>query len=167
MQNLLYDISQIAIPFDHVDVELLAQPQRWNPEDIGRFMVWFGPVSSLFDVVTYLLMWFVFSANVADQQTLFQSGWFVEGLLSQTLIVHMIRTRKIPFLQSHAAWPLLGMTAAVMLTGAFFVQGPVAHYFKMQALPPAFYVYLSCILLAYVALTQAMKSIYARRYGWQ
>ena len=167
VQNLLYDISQIAIPFDNVDMELLTQPQRWNPDDIGRFMVWFGPVSSLFDIATYLLMWFVFSANTPDQQTLFQSGWFVEGLLSQTLIVHMIRTRKIPFVQSRAAWPLLGMTVAVMLTGVYFVTGPVSHYFKMQALPPSFYAYLAGILLAYVALTQAMKTFYARRYGWQ
>ena len=167
VQNLLYDISQIAIPFDNVDLELLAQPQRWNPDDIGRFMVWFGPVSSLFDIATYLLMWFVFCANTPDQQTLFQSGWFVEGLLSQTLIVHMIRTRKIPFVQSRAAWPLLGMTVAVMLTGVYFVMGPVSHYFKMQALPPSFFAYLAGILLAYVALTQAMKTFYARRYGWQ
>ncbi|MDC8783822.1 magnesium-translocating P-type ATPase [Paucibacter sp. hw1] len=167
VQNLLYDISQVAIPFDNVDAELLTQPQRWNPDDIGRFMVWFGPVSSLFDIATYLLMWFVFSANTPEHQTLFQSGWFVEGLLSQTLIVHMIRTRKIPFLQSRAAWPLLGMTLAVMAMGVFMVMGPFSHYFKLQALPPVFFVYLAGILMAYIALTQAMKSFYAKRYGWQ
>jgi Mg2+-importing ATPase len=167
VQNLLYDVSQVAIPFDNVDEELLTQPQRWNPDDIGRFMVWFGPVSSLFDIVTYLLMWFVFSANTPEHQTLFQSGWFVEGLLSQTLIVHMIRTRMIPFVQSRAAWPLIGMTCAVMLTGVFFVMGPFAHYFKMEALPPMFFVYLVGILAGYVGLTQAIKTFYARRYGWQ
>ena len=167
VQNLLYDVSQVAIPFDNVDEELLTKPQRWNPDEIGRFMVWFGPVSSVFDIATYALMWFVFSANTPAEQTLFQSGWFVEGLLSQTLIVHMIRTRKIPFLQSRASWPLLGMTVAVMATGVFFVMGPFSHYFKMQPLPPVFFAYLAVILAAYVGLTQAMKSFYSRRYGWQ
>ena len=167
VQNLLYDVSQVAIPFDNVDPELLAGPQRWNPDDIGRFMVWFGPVSSVFDIVTYALMWFVFSANTPAHQTLFQSGWFVEGLLSQTLIVHMIRTRKVPFVQSRASWPLLGTTLAVMATGVFFVMGPVNHYFKMEALPPAFFAYLAMILISYIGLAQLMKTYYARRYGWQ
>jgi Mg2+-importing ATPase len=167
VQNLLYDVSQVAIPFDNVDEELLTQPQRWNPDEIGRFMLWFGPVSSLFDIATFVLMWFVFGANTLAQQTLFQSGWFVEGLLSQTLIVHMIRTRRIPFVQSLASWPLLGMTLLVMATGVFFVMGPFASYFKMQALPLVFFAYLVGILLAYVGLIQAMKTFYAKRYGWQ
>jgi len=167
VQNLLYDISQVAIPFDNVDDELLTKPQRWNPDDIGRFMIWFGPVSSVFDIATYALMWFVFSANTPAEQTLFQSGWFVEGLLSQTLIVHMIRTRKVPFVQSHASWPLLGMTFAVMVTGVYFAMGAFNGYFKMQALPMSYFGYLAVILMAYVALTQAMKTFYTRRYGWQ
>jgi Mg2+-importing ATPase len=167
VQNLLYDISQVAIPFDDVDEELLARPQRWNPDDIARFMVCFGPVSSLFDIATFWLMWHVFGADTPARQTLFQSGWFVEGLLSQTLIVHLIRTRRIPFLQSRAAAPLLVMTVAVMVCGVFIVMGPYADYFKMQALPASYFVWLAGILLAYVALAQGMKTIYARRYGWQ
>jgi Mg2+-importing ATPase len=167
VQNLLYDISQIAIPFDNVDEELLRTPQRWNPADIGRFMVFFGPISSVFDILTYALMWSVFGANTVAQQTLFQSGWFVEGLLTQTLIVHMIRTPKIPFIQSRAATPLLVMTAIIMAIGIFLPMGPLAHYFKLQALPPLYFVFLLMILLAYMGLTQAMKSIYFRRYGWQ
>lgn len=99
VQNLLYDISQIAIPFDRADRELLEKPQKWNPDGLNCFMIFFGPISSVFDIATYCLMWFVFDANTVAQQTLFQSGWFIEGLLSQTLIVHMLRTRKIPFLQ--------------------------------------------------------------------
>lgn len=117
IQNLLYDISQIAIPFDNVDEEQLTKPQRWNAGDLGRFMVFFGPISSIFDVLTFSLMWWVFKANTPEMQTLFQSGWFVEGLLSQTLIVHMIRTRKIPFIQSRASWPLCVMTLAVVVVG--------------------------------------------------
>lgn len=90
IQNLLYDVSQVAIPFDNVDDEQIQKPQRWNPADLGRFMLFFGPISSIFDILTFCLMWWVFHANVPEAQTLFQSGWFVVGLLSQTLIVHMI-----------------------------------------------------------------------------
>jgi Mg2+-importing ATPase len=167
VQNLLYDISQIAIPFDNVDEELLKKPQRWQPGDVGRFMVFFGPISSIFDITTYAMMWFVFSANTPEEQTLFQSGWFIVGLLTQTLIVHMIRTPKIPFIQSRAATPILVMTAIIMAIGIFLPMGPLAHYFKLQALPPLYFVFLPMILLAYMGLTQAMKGIYFRRYGWQ
>ncbi|HSB96383.1 MAG TPA: magnesium-translocating P-type ATPase, partial [Spongiibacteraceae bacterium] len=167
VQNLLYDMSQIAIPFDNVDEELLKMPQHWNPSEIGRFMVFFGPISSIFDIATFCLMWFVFGANSPQQQTLFQSGWFVEGLLSQVLIVHMIRTRRIPFLQSHAAWPLIGMTLCIMAAGIFLPLGPLAGYFKFQSLPLAYFPLLAALLFAYMALTQVMKGFYARRYGWQ
>ena len=167
VQNLLYDISQIAIPFDNVDQELLRNPQRWNPDDIGRFMVFFGPISSIFDIATYGLMWFVFGANSPAEQTLFQSGWFVEGLLSQTLIVHMIRTRRLPFIQSRAAWPLLGMTGCIMAVGVYLPMGPFAHYFKLQPLPASYFPWLALILIGYMVLTQSMKGLYARRYGWQ
>jgi Mg2+-importing ATPase len=167
VQNLLYDVSQIAIPFDNVDEELLSKPQRWNPGDVGRFMVFFGPISSIFDITTYAMMWFVFSANTPQKQTLFQSGWFIVGLLTQTLIVHMIRTPKIPFLQSRAATPLLAMTATIIFIGIFIPMGPLAPYFKLQALPPLYFMFLPLILLAYMGLTQAMKGFYFRRYGWQ
>ena len=167
VQNLLYDISQTAIPFDNVDAELLARPQRWNPGELGRFMLFFGPISSVFDIATFALMWFVFAANSPERQTLFQSGWFVEGLLTQTLIVHTIRTRMVPFVQSRASPALLVMTGAIMATGIFIVMGPVSSYFKMQHLPPLYFAFLAAILLGYMLLTQAMKGFYARRYGWQ
>jgi Mg2+-importing ATPase len=167
VQNLLYDVSQIAIPFDNVDDELLKKPQRWQPADIGRFMVFFGPISSLFDVLTYAMMWFVFGADTPEEQTLFHSGWFIVGLLTQTLIVHMIRTPKVPFIQSRASMPLLAMTGAIMAIGVFIPMGPLADYFKLQTLPPLYFVLLPMILLGYMALTQAMKGVYVRRYGWQ
>ncbi|MEB0138799.1 MULTISPECIES: magnesium-translocating P-type ATPase [unclassified Undibacterium] len=167
VQNLFYDISQVAIPFDHVDAEFLRQPQRWNPADLGRFMVFFGPVSSLFDLLTFALLWYVFHINTLDQQALFQSAWFVEGLLSQTLIVHLIRTRKIPFIQSRAAWPLIGMTAAVMVCGLALPFSALAGYFKFVALPAGYLPWLLALLFCYMLLTQAMKHWYARRYRWQ
>ncbi|AWY40336.1 magnesium-translocating P-type ATPase [Pseudomonas putida] len=167
VQNLLYDISQIAIPFDNVDADLLKKPQRWQPADVGRFMLFFGPISSVFDITTFALMWYVFDANTPDHQTLFQSGWFMVGLLTQTLIVHMIRTPKVPFLQSRAATPLMVMTGIIMAVGIFLPMGPLAHYFKLQALPSLYFVFLPLILLAYMGLTQAVKGFYIRRFGWQ
>ena len=167
VQNLLYDVSQIAIPFDNVDEELLKKPQRWQPADVGRFMLFFGPISSIFDILTFCLMWYVFQANTPENQTLFQSGWFVVGLLTQTLIVHMIRTPKIPFLQSRAAMPLMVMTGVIMAVGIFLPMGPLASYFKLQALPSMYFVFLPMILLAYMVLTQAVKGFYIRKFGWQ
>ncbi|MCL2657035.1 MAG: magnesium-translocating P-type ATPase [Betaproteobacteria bacterium] len=167
VQNLLYDISQIAIPFDNVDEELLQKPQRWNPGDLGRFMVFFGPISSVFDITTFAMMWFVFGAQTPEHQTLFQSGWFIVGLLTQTLVVHMIRTPKLPFIQSRAATPLMVMTFVIMAIGIFIPMGPLASYFKLQALPPLYFALLPLILLAYMGLTQALKNLYRRRWGWQ
>lgn len=167
IQNLLYDISQIAIPFDNVDEELIAKPQRWQPEEVGRFMVVFGPISSIFDLLTFALMWFVFAANTPEQQSLFQSGWFVVGLLTQTLIVHMIRTARIPFIQSRAATPLLVMTIVIMCIGIFLPMGPLASYLKLEALPLSYFFYLPFILIAYMCVTQWVKQMYIRRYGWQ
>jgi Mg2+-importing ATPase len=130
-------------------------------------MVFFGPISSIFDITTFAVMWYVFGANTPEHQTLFQSGWFVVGLLTQTLIVHMIRTPKIPFLQSRAAMPLMVMTGVIMAVGIFLPMGPLAHYFKLQALPPLYFAILPLILLAYVGLTQAVKGFYVKRFGWQ
>jgi len=100
-----------------MDPEFLKKPRKWDASDLSRFMIYIGPISSIFDIATYLVMWYVFSCNSPEHQTLFQTGWFVEGLLSQTLIVHMIRTRKIPFIQSRATWPVMGLTFLIMAVG--------------------------------------------------
>ncbi len=165
VQNLLYDLSQLSIPFDRMDEEYLRGPQRWDAGDIGRFMVRIGPISSIFDVTTFLLMWHVFGANSAQHEGLFQSGWFVEGLLSQTLIVHMIRTRRIPFVQSWAAAPVLFLTAAIMLAGIAIPFTPLGAKLGMTALPAAYFGWLALTLLCYCGLTQAVKVWYIRRYG--
>ncbi|MEG1212034.1 MAG: magnesium-translocating P-type ATPase [Leclercia sp.] len=167
IQNLMYDVSQVAIPFDNVDDEQIQKPQRWNPSELGRFMLFFGPISSIFDILTFCLMWFVFHANTPDHQTLFQSGWFVVGLLSQTLVVHMIRTRRIPFIQSRAAWPLMVMTVLVMVLGIVLPFSPLASYLQLQALPLSYFPWLVAILTGYMVLTQLVKGFYSRRYGWQ
>lgn len=166
VQNLLYDISQIAIPLDNVDEEQLRRPLQWNPAGIGRFMLFFGPLSSIFDIITFAVMWYVFKANDVIHQTLFQSGWFVVGLLTQTLIVHIIRTPKIAFIQSRASWQLMGMTVLIMTIGVFLPMGPLAGYFKLVPLPLPYFGWLVGIIAAYVLLTATMKRYYIRRFGW-
>jgi Mg2+-importing ATPase len=167
LQNLLYDFSQTGIPFDNVDEELVSRPLKWNPGDIGRYMIFFGPISSVFDITTFAVMWRVFGANTAAKQSLFQSGWFVVGLLTQTLIVHMIRTPKLPFIESRAAAPLMAMTLVIMAAGLWLPMGPLAEYFKFRPLPPAYFLWLAGILLGYCVLTTMMKRFYIRRFGWQ
>ncbi|MGX1778836.1 magnesium-translocating P-type ATPase [Nocardia brasiliensis] len=164
IQNLCYDISQLSIPWDRMDPEYLRRPQRWNARDLGRFMVLIGPTSSIFDITTFLLMWHVFGADSEAQQTLFQSGWFIEGLLSQTLIVHMIRTQKIPFIQSRAATPVLIMTGLVMAIGIFLPFSPLAGTLQMQALPLTYFPFLALTLVAYCCTAQLAKTLYIRKF---
>jgi Mg2+-importing ATPase len=166
VQNLLYDFSQTAIPFDHMDSEYLKVPRRWEPAGIARFMLHLGPVSSIFDYVTFCLMWFFFGARTPEAQSLFQSGWFVEGLLSQTLIVHIIRTHKVPFLESRAAAPLALLTALVMLAGLAIPFTGFGRTIGLQPLPWTYFPFLALILASYVVLAQLVKNWYARKYGY-
>lgn len=167
IQNLLYDISQTTIPFDRMDPEFLRKPRRWDASDLKRFMIYIGPISSIFDIVTYLVMWHVFGCNSPEHQSLFQSGWFIEGLLSQTLIVHMIRTRKIPFIQSRATWPVIGMTTLVMIIGIVIPFTSFGASIGLQALPLNYFPWLVGILLSYCVLTQLVKNWYIRKFsGW-
>jgi Mg2+-importing ATPase len=165
LQNLLYDLSQAAIPFDGMDPDYVERPRRWRVGDIGRFMLFVGPISSVFDLTTFALLWFVLGANAVDRQSLFQSGWFVEGLLSQTLIIHMIRTARVPFLQSRAAAPLLLTTAAVMAAGVSIPFSPLGASIGLAPLPLAYFPWLAATLLGYCALTQLVKAWYVRRFG--
>jgi Mg2+-importing ATPase len=165
IQNMLYDISQTAIPFDSVDREYLGKPRKWLANDIARFMMVLGPISSIFDYTTFALMWFVFGANTPAHQALFQSGWFVEGLLSQTLVVHAIRTQKIPFLQSRPALPMLLMTVGIGAAGIYLPFSPLAATIGLTPLPLAYFGWLSATLVCYFLLTQVVKAWYMRRFG--
>ncbi|MFF2925664.1 magnesium-translocating P-type ATPase [Streptomyces celluloflavus] len=164
VQNLCYDISQLATPWDRMDKDYLRKPRTWDAKGIGRFMLVLGPTSSVFDVTTFLLMWHVFGANSEAHQALFQSGWFIEGLLTQTLVVHMLRTRRIPFVQSRATLPVLLMTAAVMAVGVYLPFSPLAGVLGMQALPMSYFPWLVGTLVAYCLLTQGVKTWYIRRF---
>jgi Mg2+-importing ATPase len=164
-QNLLYDISQISIPWDDVDEDYLTRPRKWDAGGLARFMVFIGPISSVFDVVTFLVLWFALGANAVENQALFQTGWFVVGLLTQTLIVHMIRTEHVPFVESRAAWPVIALTAAIMAVGIYLPFSPIGAHLGMVPLPPVYFAWLVAILFGYCVLTQLVKRLYIRHFG--
>ncbi|MEM8325299.1 magnesium-translocating P-type ATPase, partial [Morganella morganii] len=165
IQNLLYDMSQLALPWDKMDKEFLRKPRKWDADNIRRFMIWIGPTSSVFDITTFALLWFVFGANSPDSQVLFHSGWFVEGLLSQTLVVHMLRTQRIPFIQSTATLPVLLVTGIVMAIGIWLPFSPIGSYIGLEPLPWEYFPWLAATLVSYCGLAQIMKGIYIRRFG--
>lgn len=165
LQNLLYDISQISIPWDTMDRDYLDTPRKWDAKNIGKFMLFIGPISSIFDYAMFAVMFFFFKANSPEHQSLFQSGWFIEGLLSQTLIVHMIRTKKIPFIQSWATAPVVALTSLVMAVAIFIPFSSFADAFKMQPLPLSYFPWLIGILLGYCFLTQLIKTWFIKKFN--
>lgn len=178
--NLIYDVCCTALSWDNVDPAYLKVPRRWEAKGIGRFMLWIGPISSLFDIVTYLLLYFVLCplatggqlytqlADPASQAlyvALFQTGWFVESMWTQTLVIHMLRTEKLPFAQSRASVPvaLLSLAGIALVTAIPFT--PLAAPLEMAALPPVYFLLLGMVVLGYMALVTVVKKRYIRRYG--
>lgn len=161
--NLLYDFSQIPIPTDNVDHDQIAKPRPWDIGNIARFILFFGPISSIFDYTTFFIMLYVFDCWNPERASLFQTGWFVESLLTQTLIIHIIRTNRIPFLQSRASTPLLMMTALVMAIGIYLPYSPFASSLKFTPLPTLYWPLLFLILLGYMLLTQVVKQWLLRK----
>jgi P-type Mg2+ transporter len=166
INNLLYDFSQTGIPFDNVDKEDLVKPPQWKIKNIRRFMIFIGPISSIFDYATYAIMWFVFGVNSVENQALFQTGWFVESLMTQTLIVHVIRTAKVPFFQSRASLPMLLITATVMCIGMYLPFSPIASSLGFVPLPAIYFLWLAGILTCYCVLTQLVKTWFIKKYGY-
>ena len=163
--NLLYDISQTAIPTDAVDAEQIATPRPWDMRALTRFILLIGPCSSVFDYTTFFIMLRVFHCGdmstpeaAAHSESLFQTGWFVESLLTQTLIIHIIRTNRIPFLQSTPSWPLLAMTVCIMAMGVALPFTPAGTYLGFTTPPPLYWPLLGATLLCYVILTQSVKA---------
>ena len=166
IQNLIYDFTQIAIPWDNVDPEFMRAPKKWDTRSLSRFMNVLGPVSSVFDMATFAVLWFVLGYNTPDRQALFQTGWFIEGLISQTVIVHFIRTSRIPLLQSCADIRLIftsfcGVLAALLLPYALH---PIAS-FHFAVMPGAYYGFLALILALYALAIEGVKRLYIRRTG--
>jgi Mg2+-importing ATPase len=165
INNLLYDFSQTGIPTDTVDDELIAKPLKWNIGNIKRFMVFIGPVSSLFDYATFALMWFVFQWGAVFDSRLFQTGWFVESLLTQTLIVHIIRTKRVPFFGSRASLHLTVTTLIIMAIGIWLPYSPFASDLGMMPLPAIYWAWIALFLTAYAVLTHGVKTWFFKRYG--
>ncbi|MEG2572500.1 MAG: magnesium-translocating P-type ATPase [Erysipelotrichaceae bacterium] len=176
--NLIYDLSCVAIPWDHVDEEFIKEPKAWNAKSVGKFMIWIGPTSSVFDIMTYLIMFFVICPQVfhgsyatldASSQLgfmmLFQTGWFIESMWSQTLVIHMIRSEKIPFLQSRASAPLTCMTCLGIIVLTMIPYSPMAGYFNLIAPPLIYFAYLFVIIVLYISLATLMKKLYIKKYG--
>lgn len=164
-QNLLCDFAQMGIPFDSVDKEYMKKPRKWETHSIKSFITYMGPLSSVFDILCFAILWLVIGANTMEQAPLFQCGWFVFGTVSQVLVIYMIRTAKIPFLQSKPSAPLflstLVITAAGLITG--FTDFAVG--LDMRRLPPQFALWLAVILIGYLLCVQLVKKIYVHKYG--
>ncbi len=164
--NLLYDFSQTTIPTDNVDEDYLTEPRRWDIGHIAKFMLFLGPISSIFDYATFGLMFFVFGANSEATSPLFQTAWFVESIMTQTLIIHVIRTNKIPFIQSRASLPLILTTIAICSIGIWLPTSYFAHSLGFVPLPTMFWPALALILVTYLALTHVVKVWFIKRFGW-
>jgi P-type Mg2+ transporter len=161
LNNMLYDCSELTIPTDNVDEELLARPEHWDIGFIRRFMIFFGPISSVYDFLTFGVMLWVFHAHAP----LFRSGWFVESLSTQSLVVFVIRTRRVPFFHSRPSRPLLATTLAVVLIGLVLPYTPVAHALGFRSLPWLFLVILIAMTVTYLALAEVGKSYFYRHAG--
>ena len=173
--NLLYDISQVGIPTDAVDDESVERPQKWDIDFIKKFMIYIGPMSSIFDYATYFLMLYFFNciafkaagtsaASKAYYESLFHTGWFVESLLTQTMIVHIIRTNKIPFFQSRASALMTITTLTVMAIGAFLPYSPLAGLLGLVPLPAMYWVWIAGFLASYSIITHLMKQWFIKKY---
>ena len=164
-QNLLCDFSQMGIPFDSVDKEYLMEPRKWETQSIKSFMAVMGPLSSVFDILCFVIMWKIIGANTVELAPLFQCGWFVFGTVSQVLVIHMIRTAKVPFTQSNAAMPLLISTVIVAVVALAIAFSSIAVGLDMMALPINFMPWLALLLAGYCLSTQFLKVVYVRRFG--
>lgn len=178
--NLIYDLSCAAMPWDNVDRDFLKKPRRWDASSVSRFMLWIGPVSSLFDIASYLIMYFIICPMVCGGQmfhqitdpavqalsiSIFQAGWFVESMWSQTLVIHMIRTSKLPFIQSRASLPVTLLTFAGIALVTAIPFTPLGNVLGFAPLPAVYFLWLALIILCYMILVTIMKKIYTARYG--
>ncbi len=161
--NLLYDFSQTTIPTDNVDREWLMKPRKWAIDEIRRFILFIGPISSIFDYLTFFIMLYIF--NTWNNPALFRTGWFVESLFTQTLIIHVIRTNKIPFIESRASLPLIMTSLIIVAIGGWLPFSPIASTLGFTTLPPLYWVLLAAMLLCYIILTQLVKTWFIRKFA--
>jgi Mg2+-importing ATPase len=163
LNNFLYDLSQIAIPSDEVDAEYLLKSRPWNVDYIKKFMIVLGPVSSLFDFITFGVLWFIFHASAP----LFQTGWFLESLCTQTLVIHIIRTGKVPFLESRPSQFMIFTSIYIVTIGLILPFLPLGKYFGFVQPPPLYFVALALIVPSYLCMVQFVKSWFIKRFGYE
>ena len=174
--NLVYDLSCVALPFDNVDQDFLKQPHTWEAKSITRFMVWMGPISSVFDILTFIFLYFIIVPLVTGHHyvhgsesalqfiILFQTGWFIESMWSQTMVIHMLRTAKVPFVQSRPAWLVIltTMVAAIFVTSLPY--GPLVNILRLAPLGLPYFLFLTCIIFLYMFSVTVIKKFYIRKY---
>ena len=163
LNNFLYDLSQVAIPTDDVDDEYLKSSRPWNVDYIKKFMVIIGPISSIFDYVTFGMMWLVFHASAP----LFQTGWFLESLCTQTLVIHVIRTGKIPFIESKPSQFLIFTSIYIVTIGLFIPLTPLGRYFGFVVPPAEYFLLLMLIVGMYLVLVQIVKQWFIKKFGYE
>jgi Mg2+-importing ATPase len=162
VQNLIYDVAQLAIPWDNVDEEEIRKPVSWEMKGLTKFTILIGPVSSIFDVVTFLTLWFGFHYSTLGQQGYFQTGWFAVGLLTQTFALHILRTKKVPFVKSNASLAVWSTTIGVMVVGVILMFTKAGNLFDLKFLPPTYYIALPIIVIGYLVVLQITKMIFQR-----
>jgi Mg2+-importing ATPase len=176
--NLIYDLSSTAIPWDNVDGDFLKIPRKWDAGSISRFMIWLGPASSLFDILTYVIMFFVVCPKVFGGSfhslsavaqigfiALFHTGWFVESLWSQTLVIHMLRTPEAPFVRSRASWQLTLLTMGGIIAGTVIPYTILGEGLDMYPLPFIFFPFIVFVITLYMCLATVVKKTFIRKYG--
>ena len=162
VQNLLNDFAQLGMPFDHVEKEYIEKPKHWDIPGIKKFMICFGLLSTILDVLCFLVLWFVFKYNKVDLAGFFQCGWFMFGVISQTMVIHTIRTPKIPFIQDRASRELTISTLAVCITTLLIGFTCIAPLFSLPVMPIVFLAWMAGLMVVYTILAQAMKILYIR-----
>lgn len=174
--NLVYDLSCVALPFDNVDQDFLKQPHTWEAKSITRFMVWMGPISSVFDILTFIFLYFIIVPLVTGHHyvhgsesalqfiILFQTGWFIESMWSQTMVIHMLRTAKVPFLQSRPAWLVILMTLVAALFVTSLPYGPLVNILRLAPLGLPYFLFLTCIIFLYMFSVTVIKKFYIKKY---
>lgn len=174
--NLVYDLSCVALPFDNVDQDFLKQPHTWEAKSITRFMVWMGPISSVFDILTFIFLYFIIvplvtgyhyvhgSESALQFIILFQTGWFIESMWSQTMVIHMLRTAKVPFVQSRPAWLVILTTLVAAIFVTSLPYGPLVNILRLAPLGLPYFLFLTCIIFLYMFSVTVIKKCYIRKY---
>ena len=163
IQNLLNDFAQIGMPFDDVDNEYIKYPKTWDTVGIKNFMFKFGLISTVLDILCFAVLWFIFKFNIQEKASLFQTGWFCFGIISQTLIIHMIRTDKIPFIQSKSSKQLMISTFSIIIITLIITFTNIAIIFDLNKLPYNYFIWIIILLCIYISFIQMYKKIYLKR----